>query len=259
MKLKTLIVDDEAPARSELRYLLEKIPDVQVIGEATNSTEALELIKALKYDLVLIDIQMPGLSGLDVVAAVRELPHVPAVVFITAYSEYAVKAFELDAVDYLVKPIDEDRLAQTIAKVQKRLSQEASQPALVQAQPAKPEPQVSEKSVIDIDRIPVESRGKTLLLPMEDIVYISSRNDIVFVHTADNTYITRFTLKTLEERLQNKSFLRVHRGYIVNLRHVIEIVPMYGRSYVLKVRANQQNEIPVSRRRGQKLKALLGM
>jgi two-component system response regulator LytT len=250
MPFKTLIVDDEAPARSELRYLLEKIPSIQVVGEATNATEALELIKALKYDLVFIDIQMPGLSGLDVVTALKEQPYMPAVVFVTAYGEHAVKAFELDAVDYLVKPMDEERLAQAVAKVEKRL---AMQPAS-----AKPEPPV-EKSLIDIDRIPVESRGKTLLLPMQDIVYISSRNDIVFVHTADNTYITRFTLKTLEDRLQSKSFLRVHRGYIVNLRHVVEIVPMYGRSYVLKVRCSQQNEIPVSRRRGQKLKAMLGM
>ncbi|HEY3375198.1 MAG TPA: response regulator [Candidatus Aquicultor sp.] len=254
MKIKTLIVDDEAPARSELRYLLERNADVQVIGEATNSTEALELIKALKYDLVLIDIQMPGLSGLDVVAALKDVPHVPAVVFVTAFSEYAVKAFELDAVDYLVKPIDEERLIQTIAKVKKRV--DTTQ--VVQAPTRKAE-QPAEKSVIDIDRIPVESKGKTLLLPTKEIVYISSRNDIVFVHTVDSTFITRFTLKTLEERLENKSFLRVHRGYIVNLRHVIEIVPMYGRSYILKVRANQNNEIPVSRRRGQKLKAMLGM
>ncbi len=250
MKLKTLIVDDEAPARLELRYLLDKITNIQVIGEATNAIEAIELIKALNYDLIFMDIQMPGLSGLEVVATLKEMPRMPAVVFVTAYSEHAVKAFELDAVDYLVKPIDEDRLARTVAKVEKLLT---SQPATL-----KPKPAV-EKSLIDIDRIPVESRGKTLLLSIKDIVYISSRNDIVFVHTADNTYITRFTLKNLEERLQSKSFLRVHRGYIVNLRHVIEIVPMYGRSYVLKVRCNQQNEIPVSRRRGQSLKAMLGM
>ena len=250
MKLKTLIVDDEAPARLELRYLLDKIANIQVIGEAANAIEAIELIKALNYDLIFMDIQMPGLSGLEVVATLKEMPRMPAVVFVTAYSEHAVKAFELDAVDYLVKPIDEDRLARTVAKAEKLLT---SQPATL-----KPKPAV-EKSLIDIDRIPVESRGKTLLLSIKDIVYISSRNDIVFVHTLDNTYITRFTLKNLEERLQSKSFLRVHRGYIVNLRHVIEIVPMYGRSYVLKVRCNQQNEIPVSRRRGQSLKAMLGM
>ncbi|MBE0447202.1 MAG: response regulator [Actinobacteria bacterium] len=245
MKLKTLIVDDEAPARSELRYMLERVPNVQVVGEATNATEALELIKALNYDIVLIDIQMPGLSGLDVVRAIKGLDHVPAVVFVTAYSEHALEAFELDAVDYLVKPIDEDRLNQAISKAGKR---KESQPSISKAEP-----------LIEIERVPVESRGKTLLLPMQDIVYIASRNDIVFVHTADNAYITRFTLKALEERLRSKSFLRVHRGYIVNLSHVIEIVPMYGRSYILKVRCNQKNEIPVSRRRGQKLKAMLGM
>jgi len=245
MKLKTLIVDDEAPARSELRYMLDRIPSVQVVGEATNATEALELIKALNYDLVFIDIQMPGLNGLEVVEVIKEMDQVPAVVFVTAYSEHALKAFELDAVDYLVKPIDEDRLNQAITKVNKRKD---SQPSVSKTEP-----------LIEIERIPVESRGKTLLLPLQDIVYISSRNDIVFVHTSDNAYITRFTLKTLEERLKSKSFLRVHRGYIVNLSHVIEIVPMYGRSYILKVRCNQKNEIPVSRRRGQKLKAMLGM
>jgi DNA-binding LytR/AlgR family response regulator len=256
MDIRTLIVDDEAPARSELRYLLEKIPEIRVVGEATNATEALELIKVLNYDLVFIDIQMPGLSGLDVVATFKDLDRAPAVVFVTAYGEHAVKAFELDAVDYLVKPIDEDRLQKAVDKASARIGKQA-----VTAAPKIETKSVAmqEQSVIDIERIPVESRGKTLLLPMQDIVYISSRNDIVFVHTADSTYITRFTLKTLEERLETKQFLRVHRGYIVNLRHVLEIVPMYGRSYVLKVRGNQKNEIPVSRRRGQKLKSMLGM
>jgi DNA-binding LytR/AlgR family response regulator len=256
MDIRTLIVDDEAPARSELRYLLEKIPEIRVVGEATNATEALELIKVLNYDLVFIDIQMPGLSGLDVVATFKDLDRAPAVVFVTAYGEHAVKAFELDAVDYLVKPIDEDRLQRAVDKASSRIGKQAVSAAVkVEAKPVA----AQEQSVIDIERIPVESRGKTLLLPMQDIVYISSRNDIVFVHTADSTYITRFTLKTLEERLETKQFLRVHRGYIVNLRHVLEIVPMYGRSYVLKVRGNQKNEIPVSRRRGQKLKSMLGM
>ncbi|MBS3908692.1 MAG: response regulator [Actinobacteria bacterium] len=248
MKLKTLIVDDEAPARSELRYMLEKAPDVHVVGEATNASEALELIRALNYDLVFIDIHMPGLSGLDVVAALKDLEQMPSVVFVTAYGEHAVQAFELDAVDYLVKPIDEDRLMKAISKV-------------IKHRETKPAPQVPAKAepVIEIERIPVESKGKTLLLALQDVIYVSSRNDIVFVHTADNTYITKFTLKTLEDRLKNKSFLRVHRSYIVNLAHVIEIVPMYGRSYILKVRGTQKNEIPVSRRRGQKLKAMLGM
>jgi two-component system, LytTR family, response regulator LytT len=258
MNIRTLIVDDEAPARSELRYLLERIPDLQVVGEATNATEALELIKVLNYDLVFIDIQMPGLNGLDVVATFKELERAPAVIFVTAYSEYAVKAFELDAVDYLVKPIDEERLLMAVNKARGRVSASVPAQQVTTSQKLGVQQEQSQL-VIDIERIPVESRGKTLLLPMQDIVYISSRNDIVFVHTADNTFITRFTLKTLEERLETKQFLRVHRGYIVNLRHVLEIVPMYGRSYVLKVRSNQKNEIPVSRRRGQKLKSMLGM
>lgn len=242
--LKALIVDDEAPARAELRYLLENIEGVRVVGEATNTEEALELIEALPYDVVFVDIQMPGLTGLEAVARLSTLPSPPAVVFVTAYSEHAVKAFELDAIDYLVKPIDEERLSQTISKIMRQ--QNGRAPA-------------SEPADVEIERIPVESRGKTVLLPIGDIVFVNSKSDLVFVHTRDSTYLARFTLKDLEARLRNKGFFRTHRAYLVNLHHVEEIVPMWGQNYMLRVSCAKQNEVPVSRRRSQRLKSILGM
>ncbi|MCL4499556.1 MAG: response regulator [Chloroflexi bacterium] len=242
--LRTLIVDDEAPARAELRYLLESIDGVKVVGEATNTEEALELVRALSYDAIFIDIQMPGLTGLEAANKLGESPNPPAIIFVTAYSEHAVRAFELDAVDYLVKPIDEDRLMLTINKIVRQRSGRTQPP-----QPAD----------IEIERIPVESRGKTILLPIADIVFVNSKSDLVFAHTADSTYLTRFTLKDLERRLRNKGFFRTHRAYLVNLHHVEEIVPMWGQNYMLRVSCAKQNEVPVSRRRSQKLKSILGM
>ncbi|MHB0977298.1 MAG: LytR/AlgR family response regulator transcription factor [Candidatus Aquicultorales bacterium] len=242
--LKALIVDDEAPARAELRYLLEGMEGVRVVGEATNAEEALELARALHYDAIFIDVQMPGLTGLEAANRLRTTDGTPAIVFVTAYSEHAVKAFELDAVDYLVKPIDEDRLALTINKLVRQRNGRSHQ---------------QEQVDIEIERIPVESRGKTILLPIGDIVFVNSKSDLVFAHTADSTYLTRFTLKDLEGRLRNRGFFRTHRAYLVNLHHVEEIVPMWGQNYMLRVSCAKQNEVPVSRRRSQKLKSILGM
>lgn len=243
--LKALIVDDEAPARAELRYMLESIDGVQVVGEATSAEEAYELARAIPYDVIFVDIQMPGITGIEAAARLRgDSPSAPAIVFVTAYSEHAVKAFELDAVDYLVKPVDEDRLNMTIDKIVRLRS----------GRPPAPEP-----IGMEIERIPVESRGKTILLPIADIVFINSKSDLVFAHTADSTYLTRYTLKDLEARLRNKGFFRTHRAYLVNLHHVEEIIPMWGQNYVLRVSSAKQNEVPVSRRRSQKLKNILGM
>ncbi|MCL5292588.1 MAG: response regulator [Actinobacteria bacterium] len=242
--LKALIVDDEAPARAELRYLLEGIDGVKVVGEATSTEEALELVRAVPYDAIFIDIQMPGVTGLEAVARLSDHPNPPAIVFVTAYSEYAVKAFELDAIDYLVKPIDDDRLALTINKIARQRNGRAPAPEPVD---------------MEIERIPVESRGRTILLPIGDIVFVNSKSDLVFAHTAQSTYLTRFTLKDLEARLRNKGFFRTHRAYLVNLHHVEEIVPMWGQNYMLRVSCVKQNEVPVSRRRSQRLKSILGM
>ncbi|HWI54492.1 MAG TPA: response regulator, partial [Desulfobacteria bacterium] len=185
MKLKALIVDDEYPARKELRFLLNTFDNIEVVGEATNAQEALTLIKALDYSILFIDIEMPGMNGLEVGAKVQEMPKPPHVVFVTAYDEYAVRAFEVNAVDYILKPFDEKRLTQTIRKIEKINSQQKQQPEsesdqavdvienLNQEQPLVVSEgglkDVTNKSQIKIDRIPAEKQGKTILVNESDI------------------------------------------------------------------------------------------
>jgi len=244
--LRALIVDDEAPARSELRYLLEVAGDVEVVGEAPNAREALELIEALGYDVVLLDIEMPGLSGLDVVESMKKLRNCPAVIFVSAYSEHAVKAFELEAVDYLLKPVTADRLRDAIGKVKGGQRSRITRPA-------------DGERKVNINRIPVEKAGKKILLPIEDIVYISSKDDYSYIHTADARFISSTPLRILEERLVDNVFYRVHRRYLVNLNMVLEITPMYGGTFTLTVKDNDKTQIPVSRRRSAGLKSTLGL
>jgi len=248
MKLRVLIVDDEPPARSELRYMLEKINNVEIVGEASNAREAIELIRALNHDAVFLDIQMPGLTGLNVAEIIKELPRSPAVVFVTAFGEHAVKAFELDAIDYLIKPFDEKRLLKTITKIsdgrkeyQRRATNSLSE------------------DILKIGRIPVEKKGKTILLSTQDIIFVDTKDDYTFIHTYEDNYITSFTLKELEDRLHDHAFFRAHRGFIVNLHEVKEIVPMFGGSFLLRVKDSKESEIPVSRRNARKLRSILGL
>jgi DNA-binding LytR/AlgR family response regulator len=243
MEIKALIVDDEAPARAELRYMLEKMTNVKVVGEATSAEEALELVQAIEYDVIFLDIQMPSLSGIDLASEIKQLPRHPFIVFVTAYSEHAVKAFELEAIDYLVKPFEEERLIKTIAKIVKIKAKE---------------PLVA-TTISEIERVPVQSKDKTILLPVKEIVFANSNEENVIVHTFKNRYSTKYSLKDLERKLAKKGFFRVHRSYLVNLHHVEEIIPMFGRTYILRVKCTHHTEIPVSRRRGPKLKTILGM
>ncbi len=236
MTLKALVVDDEAPARSELRFLLEEAGGVEVVGEASNSTEARQLIEAIKYDVVFLDIDMPGLSGVELAETLTQLDRQPAIVFVTAHGEHAVKAFEVAAADYLVKPVEVGRLRQAIA----RLS------------PA-------ESAGTRIERIPVEKAGKKLLLQVEDIFYIMAKDDYSYLHTASERYLSTISLAQLERKLEPSGFFRVHRRYLVNLAQVSEVVPMYGGTLLLTLKDGQGTQIPVSRRRVPSLKRALGL
>jgi two-component system response regulator LytT len=234
--LKALVVDDEAPARSELRFLLDEAGGVEVVGEASNSAEALQLIKAIPYDVVFLDIDMPGASGVEMAEALAEMERPPSIVFVTAHSEHAVKAFEVAATDYLVKPVEVERLRQAIERL-----------APAQEAPAK------------IERIPVEKAGKKLLLQVEDIFYIMAKDDYSYLHTDGERYLSTISLAALEKRLQPMGFFRVHRRYLVNLSCVKEVVPMYGGTLLLTLNDAEETQVPVSRRRVPSLKRALGL
>jgi two-component system response regulator LytT len=235
--LKALVVDDEAPARSELRFLLGEAGGVEVVGEASNAIEALQLIKAIPYDVLFLDIDMPGLSGVQLAEALAAHPRPPAIVFVTAHSEHAVKAFEVKAVDYLVKPVELDRLKQAVVRLAP----------------------VSEQSPARIERIPVEKAGKKLLIGVDDILYIMAKDDYSYLHTSTDRYLSTMSLATLEARLQPAGFFRIHRRYLVRLACVKEVVPMYGGTLLLTLTDETGTQIPVSRRRVPSLKKALGL
>ncbi|TLM92967.1 MAG: response regulator transcription factor [Actinobacteria bacterium] len=235
--LKALVVDDEAPARSELRFLLSEAGGVEVVGEASNAMEALQLIKAIPYDVIFLDINMPGLTGVQLAEALSAHPRPPAIVFVTAHSEHAVKAFEVKAADYLVKPVEIERLKQAISRLTP----------------------VAEQAPARVDRILVEKAGKKLLIAVEDILYIMAKDDYSYLHTGGERYLSTMSLASLESKLDAAGFFRIHRRYLVNLQCVKEVVPMYGGTLLLTLTDDAATQIPVSRRRVPALKKALGL
>jgi len=264
VKLKALIVDDEYPARQELRYALNGFDCIEIVGEATNAQEAMALIKALDYQVLFLDISMPGMNGLELGAAVQELPCRPYVIFVTAYDEYAVKAFDVNAVDYLLKPVESSRLGKAICKVLK-LTQESMSAAEVSAsgesEAAASGDQVERQAApeqIKIDRIPAEKQGKTVLVAESDLFFAFTEQDYVYLKTYAEKLLVRFTLKELESRLNPMVFFRTHRCYLVNLHKVKEIVPFFNGTYNLVVEDKEKSEVPVSRAQAKKLRKILG-
>jgi len=249
--LKALIIDDEEPARQELRYLLEQMNEIEIVGEGENAKDALKLLAAIDCSVVFLDIQMPGMSGIELGEVLKSLKKPPAIIFVTAYEEYALQAFEVDAVDYILKPFDSSRIEQAIKKV---LSMQRSE-----GEENKAEEQVV-RTVAALERIPLEYKGRTLLLAQDDIAYIYTQNEAVYVRTIDDKeYLARFTLKDLEQRLSSEKFFRTHRCYIVNLSRIKEITPYFSGTYTVTLDNKQKTEIPVSRNQARKLKKILGI
>ncbi len=234
-----MIVDDEAPARSELRFLLEQTGKIGTITEASSVRSAIEMLMESRVDVVFLDISMPGASGLQLAEALHKLKNPPAIVFVTAYSDHAVEAFDVDAVDYLMKPVEEARLDRAIEKVMQR---------------AKP---VTD-SKVTIERIPVEKGGKKILIAIDSIRYVMARDDYAYLQTDSDRYFSTVSLAQLEKRLDGHGFFRVHRGYLVNLAMVEEVEPVTGGTLLLTLNGVEE-KIPVSRRRVSSLKKALGL
>ncbi|MDD4168754.1 MAG: LytTR family transcriptional regulator DNA-binding domain-containing protein [Desulfotomaculaceae bacterium] len=267
MILKALIVDNDYPARQELRLALSNFSNIEVIGEATNAHEALELIKALEYQVLFLDLAIPGISGMELVKKLQDLQIQPHIIVVTACKEYAISAFEVNAVDYLLKPVDPLRLKRAVKKVTK-LVHNAAILAEVAATSDSPRRPVSEKTkklpqrqnsnYIKIDRIPAGRQGKIVLVTESDIFYAFTEQDYVYIKTNDDKLFTRFTLKELEARLNQQIFFRTHRCYLVNLHKVKEIVPFFNGTYNLIVEDKEGSEVPVSRAQAKKLRKILG-
>jgi two-component system LytT family response regulator len=246
--LNTLIVDDEALARRGLRHRLNNMAGVHIIGEARNGREALAMIRQHHPDLVFLDIQMPGMSGFDVV---RELQpaELPAIVFATAFDEYAVKAFEANAVDYILKPIDEERLQEAVQRARERQSARRAKKdraALFRlVSEITGEPVSSMEAIRDREfpqlkkpaaRLAIKDAGKTTWLQQEDIEWIDAAGDYMCVHAGGQTHIMRKTMKELERELDPALMQRVHRSAIVNVKQVREMRSHINGEYFLTLK-----------------------
>lgn len=238
--LRIFIVDDEAPARRELRYLLEQLSCVEVAGEAANGTAALKGIRDSRPDIVFLDIQMPGLSGLELAQFLCELPRPPLIVFATACQEHALDAFEVDAVDYLCKPFTAERIAKAVAKAARMLAVPPASPAAS----AESAPQGAETCC---RKLPLY-RGESIVpTAVERIVFAYAEEGEVRVKTLDGSYLARFTLAELERKLAPAGFFRSHRSYLVNGNFVREVIPWFNGSYKLVMGDKERTEVPVSR------------
>ncbi len=238
--LRAMIVDDEAPARSELRFLLEQTGKIGSINEASSVRSAIEMLMENRVDVVFLDISMPGASGLQLAEALHKLKNPPAVVFVTAYSDHAVEAFEVDATDYLMKPVEEERLDQAINKVIARVK-----PML-------------DGGKSSIERIPVEKGGRKVLIPVDQIRYIMAKDDYSCIFTEDDRYLSTTSLAQFESKLGDFGFFRVHRRYIVNLANVEDVETVPSGAIQLGV-SGVEDCIPVSRRRVVPLKKALNL
>ncbi len=245
--IKALIVDDEKLAREELRYHLESLGGkIEVIGEARDGLSALDLVHRLRPDLVFLDVQMPGMDGFGVVERLLKAGEAPAIVFVTAYDEYAIRAFEVNAVDYLLKPIDGERLKAALSRVSRVVA-----PALTREEL---ERLLEARSRGYISRLTARRRDKHLLIDVRDVLYFRVEGGIVTVKTVAGAFDTNFrTLDELEGELDPREFFRAHRGYLVNLREVAEIIPHFGGTFRLKLRGADE-EVPLSRAQAKKLR-----
>lgn len=256
MEIRCLVVDDEKPAVDELVFLLSELPGVAVAGTANSAREAVEKIKELSPDLVFLDINMPGRTGFYVVEALAGAAAPPLFVFCTAYDQYAVKAFEEQALDYILKPFSAKRVVTAVGRARERLEAEALSLGDV-AGLLKNMGKSREKVV----RIAVEHQGRTLLLDPDEVVFIRAEEKRVRVFSANGDYSGHCgtTLDSIEEQVQGYPFFRVHRGSLVHLKHIREVTSWYNGKYLLTMDDAARSEVVVSRNRVKGLKESLNL
>ena len=255
MTINTIIVDDEKPAREELAFLLKSFPEINLIGLGKNGLEGVNLIREHSPDLVFLDVQMPGLDGFGVLKKLVERKlKVPHVVFATAFDHYAVQAFDVNAVDYVLKPFDKARIAKAIQRAKKKMESQTSsterlEQLVNQLGAGKPATQPS--------KVLVRSQQRLLLVDAEDLVFASIEGGLISVTARDVEGSSNYrTLEELHAALDSESFWRPHRSYLVNIHHIKEVVPWFKSSFMIKMNDKKQTDIPVSRQQTKRLREL---
>jgi two-component system, LytTR family, response regulator len=247
-QIKALIIDDEEPARNLIRSYLDSFPEILVTGECTNGFEGLKAIQADKPDLVFLDIQMPKISGFEMLELLDEFPQV---IFSTAFDEFAIKAFEFNAVDYLLKPYSRERFGQSVSKALERIALKAG-PATGLARMAggtMPEG-------IFLDRIVVKTGQKIKVIPIDQVEYLEAEDDYVMVYTQDGRYLKQMTMGYLENHLDPADFVRVHRSHIVRIAQIVQLEPYDKETKVLVMKSGKK--IHTSKAGMKRLREVLG-
>jgi two-component system, LytTR family, response regulator LytT len=252
--IRAIVVDDEQLARQELCFLLQQLGGIDVVAQAGNGVEALNVIEEHQPDVVMLDVQMPGLTGFEVARRVVEAGLEPQVVFVTAFDQYAIDAFEVNAVDYLLKPVEQARLGTAIERVRKRLA--AEKPA------AKPDFEQLLQMLGDRqgrrEQLAIKVEDRFLLVHTDEVVHASVEDDQIRVVTNSLSGTSNYrTLDELQTRLDPAVFWRVHRSHLVNINKIKEIVPWFSRNYILRMKDGKGSEIPVSRSQTRRLREYL--
>lgn len=247
--ISTLVVDDEELAREELAYLLKNFPEIELLNTASNGLEALKLIEEAEPELVFLDVQMPGLDGLGVIAKLRERGGpLPYFILTTAFDQYAVEAFRLQALDYLLKPVEKERLAESVERVKRVLDEKQPQ----EKQTEDP------KAAVQRTKLLVKSNNRNLIVDAQDLIYATIDDGTITVVTAQFEGQSNYrTIEELQSNLDPALFWRVHRSFLVNINKIREVIPWFKSSFQLKMDDKKQTEIPVSRIQTRRLRTLL--
>lgn len=258
MPMNAVIIDDEKPARDELAFLLRSFPEVSVVGQGKNGLEAVALIKEHNPDLVFLDVQMPGLDGFGVIQKLMDrkvrLPHI---VFATAYESYAVQAFEVNAVDYILKPFDKQRLSRALQRARRAVGAESSPAERLETLMHQLGARGSGHHPV---KLLVKSQGRLLLVDAAEMVCASIEDGTITISTRELEGTSNYrTIEELSEALDSERFWRPHRSHLVNINHIKEVLPWFKSSYMLKMNDKKQSEIPVSRAQTKRLRELLKM
>jgi two-component system, LytTR family, response regulator LytT len=260
MPINTVIVDDERPARDELAFLLKGFPDINVVAQGKNGLEAIALIKEHDPDLVFLDVQMPGLDGFGVIKKLVERKlRVPQIVFATAFDNYAIQAFEVNAVDYVLKPFDKARIGKAIQRAKKMVDAHASPVERLETLVGKLGDlgSATPKAAQPV-KLLVKSQSRMFLVDAEDIIYASIQDGTITIFARDAEGVSNYrTIEELAGSLDAETFWRAHRSYLVNINHIKEVVPWFKSSYMLKMNDKRASEIPVSRAQTRRLRELL--
>jgi two-component system response regulator LytT len=263
MDLRAVLVDDEQLARDELGYLLGQVGGVEVIGQAGNGVEALSTIDRLQPDLVFLDVQMPGLTGFEVARRMLDKRAASHIIFVTAFDQHAIEAFEVNAVDYLLKPVDPSRLEVAVDRARRRIATDrpadrgAAAPGSINDQLEKIVQLVTERQSRR-ERLAIKVGERFLLVQSEEIIYASLVDENITVVTGQHAGTSNYrTLDELQARLDPSVFWRVHRSHLVNINKIKEIVPWFSRNYILRMKDAKATEIPVSRTQTRRLREYL--